>query len=92
MVICSEPVSDRVRLRGSPLAFVAIKLFFPSLLFAAAGRDEEEEGDAHRPGDHELRESVSIFHHSWIRSCTEGAQISTMTRALVFFLTDLWMS
>lgn len=38
---------------------------------AATGRDEEEEGDAHRPGDHELRESVSTFEQGWIRSCTE---------------------
>lgn len=35
-----------------------------SLLFAARGREQEEEGGSHRPGDHELGESVSAADHS----------------------------
>lgn len=64
-------------------------------VFAAAGRDEEEEGDAHRPGDHELGESVSSPPNTaptaapgWNRSLSPSA-----TRPkLVFFFTDLWTS
>lgn len=62
MVVCGEPVSDgdvfsakvsrpRPRLTDPVLCRL---LFSP-----ARGRDEEEEGGAHRPGDHELGESVS---------------------------------
>lgn len=60
MVICSEPVSWLLIgcVRHSPTVAPTFCLSF-SLLFAARGRDQEEEGGSHRPGDHELRESVS---------------------------------
>lgn len=60
MVICSEPVSEQWS--------VLVRLYFASpwhrltacaSALSARGRDEEEEGGAHRPGDYELGESVS---------------------------------
>lgn len=58
-VILSEPVRDGVRPMRVAAGICRNEAFLSAC--AATGRDEAEEGDAHRPGDHELRESVSIF-------------------------------
>lgn len=92
MVVCSEPVSGWGGGPAFRVPFVWNEAFAFSLsAFAATGRDEEEEGDAHRPGDHELGESVSRVPPSppgWNRSRSPSA-----TRPkLVLFFTDLWTS
>lgn len=53
----SELVVDRLCPSFSDHCANVLPFLLPP--FAARGRDKEEEGGSHRPGDHELGESVS---------------------------------